>query len=223
MAIRLTPREIDANQTSRTRRQPARSDGPKRSLEITNLNLNLNHNNSLPSVNLNLAYSSQGTAGTQYTYGSGFPPPVVGRADRPWSSALADTFIGEFPTWSAGVTIGYPIGRTSAEVAYNQAQIQKRQQEITLQDLQLQIVGQVRDAVRQVNNSYQRVQATQTFRQAAEQQLDAEQRRFAVGMSTILDLQVRQSQLATARVAELNAMIDYNRSLIVLERVQKTR
>jgi outer membrane protein len=195
----------------------------KRSLDITNLNLELGHNNTLPSVNLNASYSSQGTAGTQYTYGSGFPPPVIGRSDRPWTSALADTFLGDFPTWSLGVTIGYPIGKTAAEAAYAQSQVQKRQQELTLEDLKLQIVRQVRDAARQVTNSYQRVQATQTFRQAAEQQLDAEERRFAVGMSTILDLQVRQSQLATARVSELNATIDYNRALIVLERVQKAR
>ena len=174
-------------------------------------------------MNLNAAYSSQGTAGTQFTYGSGFPPPIIGSASRPWTSALADTFLGDFPTWTLGVTIGYPIGRTSAEVAQAQGQIQKRQQELALQDLQLQIVRQVRDAARQVTNSYQRVQATQTFRQAAEQQLDAEERRFAVGMSTILDLQVRQSQLATARTSELNAMIAYNRALIKLERVQKTR
>ena len=222
--IRLTPREVDVDQVIASA-LANRLDllAQKKSLEITNLNLELGRNNTLPSVNLNASYSSQGTAGTQYTYGSGFPPPVIGRSDRPWSSALADTFLGDFPTWSLGVTVGYPIGRTSAEVAYAQGQVQKRQQEIALQDLQTQIVRQVRDAARQATNSFQRVQATQTFRQAAEQQLDAEQRRFAVGMSTILDLQVRQTQLATARTAELNAMIDYNRALIVLERVQKTR
>jgi len=220
----LTPRDVDVDQVI-ANALANRLDlvAEKRSLEVTTRNLELSHNNTLPSVDLNLAYSSQGTAGTQFTYGSGFPPPIVGRADRPWSSALADTFLGDFPTWSLGVTIGYPIGRTAAETAYAQGQIQKRQQELTLEDLRLQIIRQVRDAARQVTNSFQRVQATQTFRSAAEQQLDAEERRFAVGMSTILDLQVRQSQLATARVSELNAMIDYNRALIALDRVQKTR
>jgi outer membrane protein TolC len=223
-AIRLTEREVNVDEiigNALANRLDLMAQ--RKAIEITNLNLDLSHNNTLPSVNLNASYSSQGTAGTQYTFGSGFPPPVIGRSDRPWSSALADTFLGDFPTWSLGVTVGYPIGRTAQDVAYAQGQVQKRQQELALQDLQTEIVRQVRDAARQVTNSYQRVQATQTFRQAAEQQLDAEQRRFDVGMSTILDLQVRQSQLATARVAELNALIDYNRSLIVLERVQKTR
>jgi hypothetical protein len=34
---------------------------------------------------------------------------------------------------------------------------------------------------------------------------------------------VRQGQLATARTAELNAMIVYNRAIIDFERVQKTQ
>lgn len=195
----------------------------RHNIEITDLNMSLTKNSTLPGVDLALAYSSQGTAGTQYEFGSGFPPPVIGRSDRPWGNALADTFLGNFPTWSLGVNVNYPLGRTAQEVAYAQTQITKRQQELSLQDLKLQIVAQVRDAVRQVTNSFQRVQATQTFLRAAEQQLEAEQRRFAVSMSTILDLQVRQTQLATANVQALNAIIDYNRALIVLDRVQKTR
>ena len=222
--VRLTPRELDPQaiiNNALTNRLDVQA--LKRGIDITNLNLSLGHNNTLPSVDLALAYSSQGTAGTQFEYGSGFPPAVIGRSDRPWSSALADTFIGEFPTWSMGVNITYPLGRTAPEVQYAQTQVTKRQQELSLQELQLQVVSQVRDAIRQVTNSFQRVQATQTFLRAAEQQLEAEQRRFAVSMSTILDLQVRQTQLATARTAELNAIIDYNRALIILDRVQKTR
>ena len=166
---------------------------------------------------------SQGTAGTQFVYGSGFPPPVTDRVVRTFGNALGDTFGGAYPSWSVGVTVAYPIGESSAKAAYARSQVQQHQQELALKDLQVQIVAQVRDAARQVTNSFQRVQATQTFRLAAQQQLDAEQRRFEVGLSATLDLQIRQSQLATARVAELNAMIDYNRALIVLERVQRTR
>jgi outer membrane protein TolC len=222
--IRLTPRDIDPQQVIKNALEN-RLDllALKHSIEITDFNLSLGKNNTLPAVDLALAYSSQGTAGTQYEFGSGFPPPIIGRSDRPWSNALADTFLGQFPTWSLGVNVSYPLGRTSQEVTYAQTQITKRQQELNLQDLQLQIVGQVRDAVRQVTNSFQRVQATGTFRHAAELQLEAEEKRFAVSMSTVLDLQVRQTQLATALVAELNAIIDYNRALIVLDRVQKTR
>ena len=86
---------------------------------------------------------------------------------------------------------------------------------------ELEVVRQVRDAARQVQNSLQRVQATQAALSATQQQLTAEERRFAVGLSTTLDMQIRQTQLAQARVNELNARISYNRALINFERVQK--
>ena len=82
-------------------------------------------------------------------------------------------------------------------------------------------MGQVREAVGQIDNSWQRVQAAQTAREATQQQLTAEERRNSVGLSTTLELQVRQRELANARVNELQAMIDYNRALIQLERVQR--
>jgi outer membrane protein TolC len=89
--------------------------------------------------------------------------------------------------------------------------------------MQIAIVQQVRDAARQVETSYQRVLVTRTALRASEQQLDAEQRRFAAGLSTTLELQVRQGQLASARIAELSAVIAHNRALINFERIQKTQ
>jgi len=222
--IQLTPRQIDLDQAIKTA-LANRLDlaVQKRSLEITDLNLQLGRNNTLPNVDFNVGYVAQGTAGTQFAFGSGFPPPIIDRTDRSFGSALGDTFGNAYPSWSVGVTVGYPIGRTSAQVSYAQSQVRKRQQELDLQQLEFQIVGQVREAVRQVQNSFLRVQAAQTFRQAAEEQLTAEERRFAVGISTTLALQIRQRDLANARVSELGAMIDYNRALIVLDRVQKTQ
>ena len=85
------------------------------------------------------------------------------------------------------------------------------------------MVRQVREAGRQVQNSLERIQATQAALTATEQQLEAERRSFAVGLSTTLDMQIRQSQLAQARVNELNARISYNRALINFDRVQKTQ
>ena len=63
--------------------------------------------------------------------------------------------------------------------------------------------------------------ATQKARQATERQLDAEQRKFGVGLSSSFELQQRQRDLATSRINELNAMIAYNRAIIEFERVQK--
>jgi outer membrane protein len=221
--IQLTPRDVDEDAVIGTA-LAERLDltVAKRNLEITDLNVRLNKNLTRPQVDLGVNYSATGTGGTQLQFGSGFPPPVLSRTDKSFGSVLSDAFGGAYPSWAFGVSVSYPLGRSAAEAALAQQQLAQQQQTIGLRDLELQIVRQVREAVRQVRTSYQRVQATQTARVASEQQLDAEQRRFAVGLSTTFELQQKQRDLAAARVNELNAMIAYNRALINLEAAQKT-
>jgi outer membrane protein TolC len=121
------------------------------------------------------------------------------------------------------LNVSYPIGRSAAEASYAQQQVARRQRNLNLRELEIAIVQQVRDGARQVESSYQRVLVTGAALRASEQQLEAEQRRFTAGLSTTLELQVRQGQLASARTSELNAVIAYNRALIEFERVQRTQ
>ncbi|MEO7192605.1 MAG: TolC family protein [Vicinamibacterales bacterium] len=192
-------------------------------LEISDLALKAARNATHPAVDLRVNYGTSGTGGTRLTYGDGFPPPVVGRSDKGFGSVLSDTFGSVYPQWTAGVNVSYPVGHSAAEAALAQQAVSQRQSQIHLRELEVSIVQQVRDAARQVENSYQRVLATQAALRASEQQLDAEQRRFTTGLSTTLELQVRQGQLASARTAELNAVIAHNRALINFERIQKTQ
>jgi outer membrane protein TolC len=119
--------------------------------------------------------------------------------------------------------VTYPIGQSSAKAAAAQATLQKQQQDLSIQSLQLQIVSQVRDAVRNVQSGYKRVLSTQKARTANERQLDAETKKYNVGLSDTFAVLQKQALLAAARAAELQATIDYNRALIALERVQKIR
>ena len=195
----------------------------RRQIEIEDLNLRASNNATLPAVDLRVTYATNGTGGTRFGYGQGFPPPVVSRSEKTFGSVLGDTFGAAYPSWTVGLNVTYPIGRTAAEATYAQQQVARRQSTIELQQLEMAVVQQVRDAARQVDTSYQRVLATQAALRASEQQLEAEQRRFAAGLSTTLELQVRQQQLASARTAELNALIAHTRALIEFERVQRTQ
>jgi HAE1 family hydrophobic/amphiphilic exporter-1 len=174
-----------------------------------------------PQVDLNFNLSASGSGGTRITYGDGFPPAILSTTSKGFGSVLGDAFTSLYPRWTLGVNVGYPIGHTAAKAALASTQIQQQQQHNTQRQLELDIVGQVRQAARDVQTSYERVQATQAGREASELQLRAEERRFAVGLTDLFTLQSRQSQLAAARVSELNAVIAYNNALIEFDRVQK--
>jgi HAE1 family hydrophobic/amphiphilic exporter-1 len=195
----------------------------RRSLEITDLNVRLRQDSTRPSVDVNLNYSASGTGGTQFTFGSGFPPPILSQTDRGFGSVLGDAFFGAYPTWRLSLSFGYPIGRTAERTALAQVQLQKQQELLALREAEVQVVREVREAARQVRTSYERVEATRAAREASERQLEAVERRFAVGLSSSFEQQQRQLGLAMSRINELQAKIAYSRALINFETVQKSR
>jgi outer membrane protein TolC len=223
MPTELAPRDLDVATITKTA-LANRLDMQiqRRNLEITDLNLKVNRNATLPAVDFTLGYSATGSGGTQFAYVEGtFPPVLESRTDKRFNSVLGDTFVGAYPSWNFGVNVAYPIGRTSAEAQLATQEIRRRQQEITIRDSELEIVRQVRDAVRQVEAAVQRVRATDTAFDYAQQQLDAEQRKFEVGLSTNLEVTRLQSELAQARISQLQSRISYQRALIRLDAVQK--
>ena len=138
-----------------------------------------------------------------------------------FGSVLGDAFGGTYPSWSTGVTVSYPLGHSSAEAALARSELQRQQEQLDLRQLELAIVGDVRQAARDVETSIRRVEAARAARAASESQLEAEDRKFAVGLSDNFQLQQRQRDLASARTSELNAIISYSNALIQFERVQK--
>jgi outer membrane protein len=193
----------------------------KRQMEVQDLNINLLQNQVNPSVNLVGSYSASGTGGTLNNFSDGFPPVLESSVQRGLAATLADSFKNNLPTWSVAVNASYPLGKSSVEAGLARARLEKQRSEIDLREAELQIATEVRDAGRQVTTNAKRVQVTQVARDAAQRQLEAEQRRFDLGLSSTFELQSRQRDLAQAKVRELRALIDYTRALSTFETIQK--
>ena len=72
----------------------------------------------------------------------------------------------------------------------------------------------------QLEQNRQRIDTTRLGRELSEQRLDAEQKRFEVGMSTNFNVIQAQRDLAVARNNELQAQLDYQQALITYQTVQ---
>jgi outer membrane protein TolC len=158
---------------------------------------------------------------TQNSYSNGFPPVLLSSVERGFSSVLGDAFKNNNPAWTVGVGVTYPLGKSSTEANLAGRRLEKQRTQIDIREAELRVTTAVRDAARQVSTNFKRVEVTQVARERALRQLDAEQRRFDLGLSEMFTLQQRQRDLANARLRELRAIIDYSRSLIVFEGVQK--
>jgi outer membrane protein len=218
----LAPRQIDVDAAIRNALQN-RTDIRefRKNMENTDINLAYAKNQKLPAVDLNARYGLTGVAGTQLQIDrSTVPATVTPQATRSFTDALRDVFGNDFKTWSFAVNVSYPIGTSIADAAYAQTKIQKQQEQTTLANIELGVTQAVREAGRQVNTNLRRVEATRRARELAEQRLEADNKRFSVGLATTFELLQSQRDLARARQSELRATIDYNQSLVDFEAVQ---
>ncbi len=219
----MTPQAIDEQGAIRTALEN-RTDLAqlRRRLEATQLDVDYTRNQRLPDVNLVTAYRTVGVGGTRYIFEPGiFPPIPQSQSERSFSDALRDVFGQDFRTWSVQLQINYPIGTSQADASYAATRLQFEQQQNNLQDAELNVTAQVRDAARSVNTALQRVESTRRAVDFAEQRLDAENKRMTVGLSTTFEVFQAQRDLAAVRLQEVNAIIDYNRALVNFEAVQQ--
>lgn len=195
----------------------------RKTQEVNATTLRYLDNQKLPHVNLQTRYATTGIGGTRYvTTGSGINRVEVDVIPGGYLDALSTLFRNELPTWSVGLNVSYNLGTSAEDASVARARILQNQIDIQLRQLDLQVTSDISNAAVQVQNGIERVQAAQAARELAQQQLDAENSKFGVGMSTNFQVVQAQRDLATAQNNELQAILAYRRSVVDFERVQQT-
>jgi len=175
----------------------------KKNVESGELNKQFARNQLLPTLSLQ---GTMGMAGLGKDYGD----------------SVNKNFGGDFYNYGAGLVLSYPLGNRSAVSTYNKRQLESKNAEASLVSGRQQIIVGVREAVRRVQTDFKRIETTRSARIMAEKQLQAEQERLKVGLSTTRFVLDFQRDLATAQGNELRAVVDYNKSLSNLARHKAT-
>jgi len=178
-------------------------------------------NQRLPDVRLETSYRGNGLSGTQFLRTGGFPGSVTGVRDLGFGSALGQVFSNDYPTWSVGLTVSYPLGRSFEAASLARADVERRQAAERIASLRLQAAETVRRAGRQIQSSAERVGAARAAATLAQQRLEAEQRRYQVGLSTTFLVTQAQRDLLQAQVNLLQTTLDYESALVNFEAVQQ--
>jgi outer membrane protein TolC len=199
----------------------------KNSLEQSDINIKYYRNQVKPDVSANVTYITSASGGVQLSPVTDLGAIIAGTAsrtvvaDRGFSSVLGDVFQSTYPNWTVGISIGYPLGASVAHANLARVRLQYEQAQAQLKNLQMQIATQVRTVGRNVQTNQQRVASARSSRELQEKKLEAEEKKLAAGMtSTIFEIQA-QRDLALARTAEIQAISDYNKSLVDFEAVQQ--
>ena len=178
--------------------------------EITQINYTAADNNTLPGLDLLLNYGYTGINAIYEANPDGTYNVVQGDLSESLSM-LADR---DYAQWSAGLNFSYIFGNHDAKARRAQARYDL---EIAEQNLALErqgVIEEVRRTVRGLEASAKAIAAAEKARILAERNLDAEQKKFANGMSTNFQVLEIQEDLAIAQAAELRMRVAYRQAAV---------
>src|SRR5262249_55737677 len=166
-------------------------------------------NQRLPDVRFETSYRGNGLGGSQLLRSGTFPGTVTGRLTSGFGDVPGQVLKSDFPTWSAGVTVSYPIGRSYEDVGLVRAEVERRQAAQRVASLQLDIAEGIRQAARQVRSTAEREDAARAGATLAEQRLDTEVKRYNLGLSTRFFVNPAPRDILPAQGNPLPAEPDY--------------
>ncbi|MEM7309750.1 MAG: TolC family protein [Planctomycetota bacterium] len=170
-------------------------------IEASEVRLERARSNRLPGLDFNLSMRSRG---------------FDSKTDEAFEEALSI----DFPVYSAGLNFSLPLRNRTARFAERSAHAGVRAARITYDQIELTVLSEVRNAVRDLIYAGQNVAAASTSRDFAERQLAAEEARYQEGLSTTFQVLEFQRDLAEALSALTTARAGYAKALVALRHAE---
>ena len=171
-----------------------------------------------PEIDLVGTLQNSGLAGAATGYGLNPNPAFIGG----YGSVLGQILAHDYPTYAIGLQVTLPIHNRIAEADLARDELQIKQTQIRVQQLQNQARLEVEDALIAMRRARASYEAAVEARKYQQESLDAEQTKFEVGASTVFFVNQYESQLAQAKSAEVVALSSYGKARAALQRATGT-
>jgi outer membrane protein len=193
-------------------------------LQVADINLRNQVDQTRPQLNLTASYGLAGLGGPFHVAAidpnTGLAIPNGTLVSSGYFDAISNLYGFDAPTWNIGFTFSYPIGMSAQQATVERSKLSLEQTQANLKQLQLQIAADVTSSALSVQSALESVQSATTARELAKQELDAQQAKFDVGMSTNYEIQQAQRDYANAQNNELSAVRNYRQALVAFEASQ---
>src|SRR5215472_15775666 len=184
-------------------------------------------NSLLPTVDLFAYYGGSGLAGVANPASiCGNPgsnpifctPPDQVEPPTSYGHAFNQLFNGTAPDKGIGLSINIPLRNRTAQANQVRSQLEFRQAQLRLQQVENEVRIEVRNAQFQLQQNRANVAASQAAVDLAQQSLDAEQKKFALGASTTTLVLQQSSALTQAKSNLVAARAAYEKSRVEMDR-----
>ena len=146
------------------------------------------------------------------------PPPFGNTSSVSYPGTLSQMFNGTAPDKGVGLSLTIPLRNREAQANEVRSQLEYRQAQVRLHQLENQIRIEVRNAQFDVKQNRAAVQAAQSAVDLARQTLDADQQKLKVGLTTQTAILQDAATLTTGESNLVSAKAAYEKSRIELDR-----
>jgi len=145
-------------------------------------------------------------------------PPFRNGGPVGYGNALSQLVDSSSPDKGVGLTLTIPLRNRVAQATQIRSELEYRQSQMRLQQLENQVRIEVRNAQFSVTQNRASVASAQAAVDLGHQSLDAEQKKYALGASTTTLVLQNQSALAQAESTLVSAMAAYEKAQVELDR-----
>lgn len=163
----------------------------KRNLDINELQTRVFRNNIRPDLSLDMSGS------------------LVGQ-DNGYGGDLEKIARVDYPAWSVGLTLKYPLGNQTAENEYRKSQLKNAQIALQIRSLEQNAINEVLSSIRAISSAYKQIEVADRGRAFAEERLRAFMRKNEVGLATTKDVLDVENDLALAKNNQIAAAVTYD-------------
>lgn len=134
-----------------------------------------------------------------------------------FGNSFTNLFNSTGPDKGVAIQINIPIRNRVAQAQQVRSQLEYRQAELAFKQLQNNLALSIRNEVFALQQDRARIIAAREAQTFAEQNLDAEQKKYALGASTSFNVMSMQAALAIAQENTISAEIGYAKARVLLD------
>jgi outer membrane protein TolC len=189
-------------------------------LQLTNSDLGLAYskNQLLPTLNATATYTQTGQGGVQRQRAELGSDQITSIVKGGLADAFGQVFGYNYTGYSVGFSLQIPLSNKSGQAEYAKALTDKQAISARRSRLAQQIALEVRNADSQVEMNRARITAAEKALELANMQLNAEQRKFQLGISQLRFVLEEQQTVTLAQTNQIQALVNYAKALVDYDR-----
>jgi outer membrane protein TolC len=132
--------------------------------------------------------------------------------DPDWGTAINHAYSFGNADYFYGVVLSLPLSNVAERGNYRASQAAKQMAELQLKKAEQEVLVEIASDISRVESRYSQIGSTHLARTFAEAALAAEQKKLQNGLSTTFIVLQLQQSLTVSRMAEVQALADYNKA-----------